>query len=289
MIISGASLIRLEEIAAAGATTWFQMYLPSDMLRTLALIDRVARTSIQTLVITVDTTVGANRENNLRTGFSTPLRPNLRLAWDGAIRPRWLLGTFARTLLRHGMPHFENSFATRGAPIVARDVEREFGDRAKLNWSTMAQIRRHWPGKLVIKGLLHAEDARIARDTGFDGIIVSNHGGRQLDGAVSPLRVLPQIVAAAGDVPVMLDGGIRRGTDVVKAVALGARFVFVGRSFNYAAPVGGPTGIDYAIEILRSEVQRVMGAIGSMAWRRLRRVGSSGYQATRCRCDQVLR
>jgi L-lactate dehydrogenase (cytochrome) len=262
MIISGSSLIRMEEIAAVGSTTWFQAYLPPDMPRIEALIDRVARTSIETLVVTVDTTVGANRENNIRTGFSTPLRPGLRLAWDGVTRPRWLFGTFLQTLLRHGVPHFENSFATRGVPIVARNVEREFGDRSQMDWTWLERIRQRWRGKLVIKGLLHAEDARLARERGVDGIIVSNHGGRQLDGAVSPLRVLPRVVAAAGGIPVMLDGGIRRGTDVLKAIGLGASFVFVGRPFNYAAAVGGEVGTDYAINILRSEILRDMGAIG---------------------------
>ncbi|WP_424135470.1 alpha-hydroxy acid oxidase [Roseomonas chloroacetimidivorans] len=262
MIISGSSLIRLEDIAAAGPTTWFQAYLPPDMPRIEALIDRVMQSSIETLVVTVDTTVGANRENNIRTGFSTPLRPSLRLAWDGLTRPRWLFGTFLQTLLRHGVPHFENSFATRGAPIVARNVEREFGDRAQIDWTWLERIRRRWRGKLVIKGLLHAEDARLARESGADGIIVSNHGGRQLDGAVSPLRVLPRVVQAAGGIPVMLDGGVRRGTDVLKAIGLGASFVFVGRPFNYAAAVGGAAGVAYAINILRSEILRDMGAVG---------------------------
>ncbi len=144
-----------------------------------------------------------------------------------------------RTLMRHGMPHFENSFATRGAPILSANVLRDFSARDNLSWQHMAAIRRRWPGALVVKGILSLEDARIARQVGADGVILSNHGGRQLDGAASPMRVLAQAVDALGpDYPVMIDGGFRRGSDVLKAVALGARMVFVGRPFNYAARRG---------------------------------------------------
>ena len=159
-------------------------------------------------MLTVDTAVLANRENNVRSGFSTPLRPSLRLAWDGVTHPRWSIGTFAKTLWRHGLPHFENSYAERGAPIVAQNVTRDFGMRDHLNWEHLAQIRRQWHGRLVVKGIMRGEDARIARDHGVDGIVVSNHGGQQLDGTVSPLRVLPEVVAAAGDMPVMMDSGL---------------------------------------------------------------------------------
>ncbi len=137
------------------------------------------------------------------------------------------------------MPHFENNYARRGAPILSKSVTRDFADRGHLNWEHFALIRKNWPGRIVVKGILHRDDARIARDMGADGIIVSNHGGRQLDGAVAPLRVLPGIVAACPDIPVMMDSGIRRGADVLKALALGAKFVFVGRPFAYAAAVGG--------------------------------------------------
>ena len=262
MIMSGSSLIRLEEVASACPGTWFQAYLPGDEPRIGALIERVAAAGFRTLVITVDTPVSANRENNLRTGFSTPLRPTPRLFWDGITHPRWLFGTFLRTLLRHGMPHFENNYATRGAPIVSRNVARDFSDRGHLNWAHFRFIRSIWPGRLVIKGILSADDARIARDAGADGIIVSNHGGRQLDGAVAPLRVLPSIVAACPDLPVMMDSGVRRGTDVLKALALGARCVFVGRPFAYAAAVGGVAGVTHAIDLLTQEISRDLAMLG---------------------------
>jgi L-lactate dehydrogenase (cytochrome) len=262
MILSGSSLIRMEDVIAAAPDTWFQAYLPGRAERIDALLDRVAGAGFRTLVVTVDIPVAGNRENNLRAGFSTPLRPSLRLALDGLARPRWLLGTFTRTLLRHGMPHFENSFAERGAPILSATVLRDFSGREHLGWDTLAQVRRRWRGRLVVKGILDPRDARLAREHGADGLIVSNHAGRQLDGAVAPLRALPEIVAAVDDLPVMMDSGIRRGTDVLKALALGARFVFVGRPFNYAASIAGEAGVAHAIGLLRDEVDRDMAMLG---------------------------
>ncbi|RDI59751.1 alpha-hydroxy acid oxidase [Microvirga subterranea] len=263
MVMSGSSLIRLEDVVKANPEAWFQAYLPGEPDRILGLLERVERAGFGTLVLTVDTAVLANRENNVRAGFSTPLRPSLRLAWDGMIRPNWTLNTFLRTLLKHGMPHFENSYATRGAPILARSVMRDFGAKDHLNWRHLELIRERWKGCLVIKGIMSKEDACTARDSGVDGIIVSNHGGRQLDGTVSPLRALPMIVDAVGaTIPVMMDGGVRRGSDVLKAIALGAAFVFVGRPFVYAAAIGGEAGVSHAINILASEISRNMGLLG---------------------------
>jgi L-lactate dehydrogenase (cytochrome) len=261
-IMSGSSLIRLEEVMEQAPGTWFQAYLPGDSEQIRALIDRVAAARVQTLVLTVDTPVSANRENNVRAGFSTPLRPSLSLAYQGVTHPRWLFGNFLRTLSRHGMPHFENNYAKRGAPIVSANVLRDFSDRGHLNWTHVAAIRRQWKGTMVIKGILSAEDAALARTHGMDGIIVSNHGGRQLDGTVAPLIVLPEVVAAAGEMTVMLDSGIRRGTDVLKALALGAKCCFVGRPFNFAAAVAGPAGVKHAIDLIVAEVQRDMGLLG---------------------------
>lgn len=261
---SGSSLIRLEEVMAAAPGTWFQAYLPGKPERIDGLLQRVAAAGVQTLVVTVDIPVAGNRENNLRAGFSTPLRPSLRLAWDGLVRPRWLAGTLLRTLARHGMPHFENSFAERGAPILSSRVQRDFSGRDHFDWSHIARIRSQWRGALVVKGILSPADAALARQHGVDGIIVSNHGGRQLDGAVAPLRVLPAIAEQAGSqMVVMLDGGIRRGTDVAKALALGAQAVFVGRPFNYAAAVDGEAGVAAAIGLLRAELDRNLAMLGA--------------------------
>lgn len=262
-IMSGTSLIPMEDVARESPSTWFQAYIPGDQERIDALIDRVERAGFGTLVVTVDIPISANRENNIRTGFSTPLRPNLRLAWDGLMRPAWVMGTFLRTLLRHGMPHFENSFATRGAPIMSSTVLRDFSARDHLSWRHMAAIRRRWKGTMVVKGLLSVEDALQAQRLGAEGIVLSNHGGRQLDGAASPMRVLEAVVAAVGpDYPVLVDSGFRRGSDVLKALALGARMVLVGRPFNYAAAVAGEAGVAHAIGLLRDEVDRNLAMLG---------------------------
>jgi L-lactate dehydrogenase (cytochrome) len=260
MILSGASLTPLEQIAATNRTAWFQAYLPGELDAIIGLVERVARAGFDTLCVTVDVAVGANRENNVRSGFHTPLRPSLRLAWDGITRPRWLIGMLARTLLLHGMPYFENM--GQRAPMLSSMAQRGWRVRDQLSWKHVELMRRLWKGRLVLKGILDKNDARIARESGVDGVIVSNHGGRQLDGAIAPLRVLPGIAAQAGAMTVMMDSGIRRGTDVLKALALGAQFVFVGRPFLYAAAIAGEAGVRHAINLLQDEVDRDMALLG---------------------------
>ncbi|MFN8700770.1 MAG: alpha-hydroxy acid oxidase, partial [Rhodospirillales bacterium] len=261
-VLSATSLTPLEEVIEAAPGSWFQAYLPGEDARIIALLERVRAAGYRTLVVTVDLPVAGNRENNIRAGFSTPLRPNLRLMWDGLVRPGWLAKTLFRTLLVRGMPHFENSFAERGAPLLSSKVARDFSNRAQFSWRHIERIRDIWKGNLILKGILSPEDAALAKKAGADGVIVSNHGGRQLDGAVSALRVLASVVREAGDMTVMMDGGVRRGSDVIKALALGARCVFVGRPFNYAASVGGEAGVLHAIELLRSEVDRNLAMLG---------------------------
>ncbi|CAM4044126.1 alpha-hydroxy acid oxidase [Bordetella muralis] len=261
-IMSGWSLIPLETIASIAPATWFQAYLPRNPKHSAALIDRVAAAGLQTLVITVDTPSPANRENNVRAGFSSPLRPSMRLAWQGISHPRWLFSVFLKTLIRHGLPHFENWHGGRGTPMFSSKLNTDIAQRGHLTWAHIESIRERWAGTLVLKGILAAEDAKLAREYGVDGIIVSNHGGRQLDGAVAPLRVLPRIIEQFGGGPVMIDGGVRRGSDVLKALALGAACVFVGRPFNYAAAVAGETGVAHAIALLEQEVSRNMAMLG---------------------------
>ena len=262
MIVSGSSLIPLEAIFEAHSEAWFQAYLPGDPAQIDALIERVARAGFATLVITADTPVPSNRENHVRAGFNAPLRPSAALAWQGLSHPGWLFGTFVKTLLRHGMPHFENNYATRGAPILSRNVLRDYSDRGHLAWPHFEHIRRLWKGRLVLKGVLHPDDAVRACAAGADAVIVSNHGGRQLDGAVSALHMIERIVAVCDRTPVMLDGGFRRGTDVLKALALGARFAFLGRPFIYAAAVGGEALVAKAIALLKKEIAIDMALLG---------------------------
>lgn len=261
-ILSGSSLTPMEEVIEANPQAWFQAYVPGEDDRIEALIKRVETARYETLVLTADTAVLANRENNLRAGFSTPLRFTPRLFLDFGIKPRWLAGTFLRTLLRRGMPHFENSDAQRGAPIVSRQAARDFGRKDHLNWEHIRRIRDQWKGRLVLKGLLSHHDVAMARTIGCDGVVLSNHGGRQLDHAISAVRALPLARAEAGDMAIMLDGGIRRGTDVVKALALGADFVFIGRPFLFASAVGGDKALSHAVRIMQSEIHRDLGLLG---------------------------
>jgi L-lactate dehydrogenase (cytochrome) len=279
MILSAASLITLEDVRRANPNAWYQAYLAGDAARIEPLVDRVGAAGYDTFVVTADVPVSANRENNVRNGFSVPLVITPRVAFDAATHPRWLIGTWLRTIMQHGMPHFENMDASRGPPVLSKNLIRNIGARDQLAWTHVELIRRRWKGKLVVKGILSPRDARIARESGVDGVMVSNHGGRQLDGALTALRVLPEIAADAGGMTVMLDGGIRRGTDVLKALALGAKFCFVGRPMLYAAVVAGEDGVRRAIGLMREEIDRDMALagvrhIGEISGELVRRVGA---------------
>jgi L-lactate dehydrogenase (cytochrome) len=160
------------------------------------------------------------------------------------------------------MPYFENMDAQRGPAVLAKNLMRNIGQRDQLAWKHVELIRRRWKGKLVVKGLIAPQDARIARESGVDGVMLSNHGGRQLDYTLSALRTLPEIAAEAGGMTIMLDGGVRRGTDVIKALALGAHFVWVGRPLLYAAIAAGQPGVERAITLLRDEIDRDLALMG---------------------------
>jgi L-lactate dehydrogenase (cytochrome) len=271
-ILSGSSLMALETIIKVNPNAWFQAYIPGDRERIGRLVNRVASAGYGTLVVTVDVSVAGNRENNARNGFMLPLRPNVSLAWDGITHPHWLFGNLCRTLLTRGMPHFENVDAGRGAPLISAAAERSFGRRDALCWDDIAWIRDRWPGTLLLKGILAPDDARSAEGMGIDGIIVSNHGGRQLDGAMPSLTALPDVCRASNAMTIAMDSGLRRGTDVLKAWALGAQFVFVGRPFLYAAAIGGTAGVRHAINLLSLEIDRNMAMLGC---RSLQQVGPS--------------
>jgi L-lactate dehydrogenase (cytochrome) len=276
MILSASALIKLEDVYAQNKDAWFQAYLAGDQLRIDKLVDRVAATGYGTLVVTADTPMLGNREHNIRSGFSMPIRITPRVALQSATHPRWLLGVVARTFMRHGAPHFENTEAERGPPMMSQQSVRNTLARDKLAWHHIDAIRRRWKGTLLIKGLLAPADARLAREAGADGIILSNHGGRQLDQAVAPLAMLPEIAANKGAMKVILDSGIRRGTDVLKGIALGADFVLVGRPFLYAAAIGGTPGVLHAMQILRDEIDRDMALVGI---RRLTEIGPEFLRA----------
>jgi L-lactate dehydrogenase (cytochrome) len=269
MIQSGASFTPMEKLRAIGPTAWFQAYLPGEKEIIVPLVERAQRAGFDTLVLTVDVQVPANRENNVRTGYNSPLKPSLRLAWDCFLRPRWSLGVFGRTVMDHGMPHLENMGFPR-LPVMGY-AERPRWSRDGLSWEHVELMRKMWKGKLVLKGVLAPKDVRIARESGVDGILVSSHGGRQLDYSVAPLRALPGAVAEAGNMAIMLDGGIRRGTDVLKAFALGAQFVFIGRPFLYAAAIAGAAGVHHAASLLRDEISRDMAMLGITSLNEMKR------------------
>lgn len=261
-ILSGSSLTPMETILETNPDVWFQAYVDSDRENITSLAERAWRAGVRHLVITVDVPVPGNRGSSLRSGFSYPIRPSLPMVWDGLKHPRWLVCTFLRTLLRHGMPYLENTGAGRGMPMISASAPKRTQVHAGLNWDDMAWLRDLWKGKLLIKGVLSPADTSEAARTGLDGVIVSNHGGRQLDTAVPPLNVLADIVAEKGDMSILFDSGIRRGTDVIKALALGADFVFAGRPFLYAATLGEEAGVAHAIELLASEVDRNLALLG---------------------------
>jgi L-lactate dehydrogenase (cytochrome) len=173
--------------------------------------------------------------------------------------------------MSQGMPHFENMDAQRGPPVLAKNLMRNIGHRDQLAWKHVELIRKRWKGKLVVKGLIAPQDARIARESGVDGVMLSNHGGRQLDYTLSGLRTLPEIAAEAKGMTIMIDGGIRRGTDVIKALALGAKACMVGRPFLYGLASMGGAGVGRALQILRDELDVGLALIGRASVRDLDR------------------
>ncbi|PCI84618.1 MAG: alpha-hydroxy-acid oxidizing enzyme [Hyphomicrobiales bacterium] len=261
-VLSASSLNSMEDVAIQGHGKWFQLYQPGDNERIKLMLNRIKAAGFDTLVVTVDVPVSGNPENQSRFGFTAPVEPNLNLAWQGLIHPKWSLNMWLKTLIKTGVPRFENMDIGEGPPILSKTLTRDMGVREALTWEHIKMIRGHWKSTLIIKGLLSPQDASQAHKIGADGIIVSNHGGRQLDGAQASLRALPAMVSAAKDMPVMLDSGIRRGSDILKAYALGAKFTFVGRPFLFALSVGGGDGLRHCADLLSQEVDRNMAMLG---------------------------
>jgi (S)-mandelate dehydrogenase len=259
--LSTFSTARLEDVAArAGGRPWLQLYVMKDRGPARELIRRAAAAGYEALVFTTDANVFGSREWDRR-NYRAPGKPTLRSRLDVLRHPRWLHG-----LLTHGLPRFRNleSYlppeavsAVGGSTIVPRLFD------ASICWQDLQWIREAWRGKLLVKGVLDVRDAERAVSLGCDGIVISNHGGRQLDYCVSPLEVLPQMVRAVGArTTLVIDGGFRRGTDVVKALALGAHAVMLGRATLYGLAAGGEAGVSHALGILVSELDRVLGELG---------------------------
>lgn len=260
-ILSANSIIPLEEVADANPATWFAAYQSPNRDAIEGMVDRVARAGIEVLAVTADVPISSNRESDARAGFSFPIRPGPRLTWDVATHPRWLIGTLARTMLKRGVPDIVNLEPDGGPNLFSRKV-KTIAAHEGLNWEHIRVMRDLWKGRFVIKGVVSYEDVMHARKLGADGVILSNHGGRQLDYAISPMSILEQAVAIAGPMTVMIDSGFRRGTDIIKALALGAKAVFVGRPFLFAAALDGEEGVSHAIALLGKELDTNMALLG---------------------------
>lgn len=261
-VASSASGFSLEEIAASSSGChWFQLYRFRGRPGMEDLVHRASAAGYKAIVATVDTQVGAKRERDWRNGFSYSMRINavnaLKLGPQLARRPFWV----AR-YVRDGMPfQLANTGTSHGGRMLLSEMAHR--ESNSPTWEDITWIRENFGGPLIVKGLLTAEDARKARDLGCDGVMVSSHGGRQLDGAPAAIDVLPDIVAAVGDATqILLDSGVRRGSDVLKALALGARAVLIGRPYVWGLALGGQDGVSHMLELLRAEMKRSMQLMG---------------------------
>ena len=261
--LSTLSGCRLEDVAnASGGPVWYQLYLVGGRDCALAAIERARKAGYSALVVTIDTPVAGFRERDLRNGAKELLSGKLgaRLPFVNQLltRPRWL----AAFLADGGLMKFENVVIPGEGPMPYADVTAAL-EQSVVTWEDLDWIRQAWNGPLVIKGIHTADDARRAVDAGARALVVSNHGGRQLDDVAATLRVLPEVVASVGDrIEVLLDGGIRRGSDIVKALCLGARAVMVGRAYAYGLGAGGEAGVARAIEILQTDLVRTLKLLG---------------------------
>jgi (S)-mandelate dehydrogenase len=259
--LSTVSTTRLEDVAQrSGGRLWMQLYVIKERAVARDIMQRAGAAGYEALVFTTDANVFGNREWDRR-GYRLPGKPTLRARLDVLRHPRWLW----QVILRNGMPRFRNLEAflpPNLTPMGASTVIPRLFD-ATICWDDIAWIREHWRGKLLIKGLVSPSDAERAAAVGLDGVVISNHGGRQLDYCVAPIDVLPQIVSAVGTrLPIIIDSGFRRGSDVVKALALGAQAVMLGRSTLYGLIAGGQPGVERALEIFTTEIDRVLGLLG---------------------------
>jgi L-lactate dehydrogenase (cytochrome) len=268
--ISTQSVNTVEEVRAGApdATIWFQLYMWQDRALSWALLDRVRACAVDTLVVTVDTPVAPKRAYNIRNGFGVPLAMTPRVLLDLARHPRWLARVALPYLRTTGVPGFGHYPAElRGSPTRAAPASGAIGARValdgSLSWADMAELRRRWPGKLVLKGVLCAADALRAADAGFDGIVVSSHGARNLDVAPAPAQVLPAIAEAVGArIDVLADSGVRRGSDALKYIALGAKAVLVGRAPLWGLAAGEEAGAHALLAMLRQELDLTMTFLG---------------------------
>lgn len=290
--LATGSLTSMEDIAReASGELWFQLYAHPEEAVTYAMVDRVRAAGFQALVVTVDNPVVANREHNLRNGFTLPFRLSRRNAIDVIANPRWLVNVIARYWLTTGLPRFENFPTNTKQKLTAAPVGRSMPRTDSMTWETIRNYRRIWEKTLIVKGILNPEDAAMAVECGADAVVVSNHGGRVFDCAVGSLEALPDVVKAVnGRVPIIVDSGVMRGSDVVKAIALGASAVMIGRATLYGVAAAGEQGATRVLSLIKEEIVRVLGQIGCPAISDVTSDclhASRGTYVSKSRCDHA--
>ncbi|WP_035484597.1 alpha-hydroxy acid oxidase [Geminicoccus roseus] len=257
--LSTNSVASIEEVAAVpGVDRWFQLYFLKDAALMSSMLQRARTSGYRVLCLTLDLPVQGRRERDLRNAFTVPLRPTARMIAEVLARPAWLSG-FLRSGVRFG--NFEGAVPDKGFGSIAQHIAKLCD--ASADWATVERIAREWGGPFVVKGVLHPADAERAVAIGASAVVVSNHGGRQLDHVPSATAALPGVVAAvAGRAQVILDGGVRRGIDLIKAKALGADACMIGRPFLWGLAAAGEAGVDRAIAIFRDELDSSMALLG---------------------------
>ena len=262
--LSNMSTVSMEVVGEqANHARWLQAYPSNDRERGAKFAARAAAAGYELLMLTTDVPVVSNRENNVRNGFTLPVRITPRLLFDGATHPRWSIEVLGRTLMKYGIPRLENT--DRGdRPSILAGPDWDVRDRrVAIDWEFIRYMRDRWKAPLLVKGTLHPADAEMAVRVGLNGVVVSNHGGRQLDGAISPIEALPEIRAAVGkNLKILADSGFRRGTDILKALALGADFILLGRAAMFGVIAGGEEGVAHALSLLKAEVDRDLALLG---------------------------
>lgn len=265
--LSTMSICSIEDVrAAVEGTFWFQLYLMRDRAFNEVLIARAREARCSALMLTLDLPLQALRRRDPKNGLSVPTRLTARNAWEILLRPRWLTGVLLGK--RHTLGNLAAFFPKDGIGALSEWVGGQFNPA--ITWKDIGWVRERWPGKLLVKGVMEADDARQAVAAGVDALVVSNHGGRQLDGASSTIAALPRVAeATAGRCEVLMDGGITSGQDVLKALALGARACLVGKAFLYGLAAGGERGVSLALEIIRKELEISMALCGESDVRRV--------------------
>lgn len=261
--LATGAMTSMEEIAEIGGQRWFQLYMWPDFSMSKQVVERANAAGFEALIVTVDGAMSGNREYNARNGYTTPFTFTRRNVIDVLMHPRWLFGVLARYVLTTGMPGYANYPAEIRITLTARPIGKALLKNDAHVWDDIRALRKLWPHALIVKGLQHPADASIAADCGADAIVISNHGGRIVDSALAPIEVLPEIVEKVGNrLAVIVDSGFRRGSDVVKAIALGAKLVLIGRPLLYGAAAGGEAGATRAISIYREEIDRLLAQMG---------------------------